>query len=256
MQTHAPHERSIEAGELLTVIIPCLNEERTLQGTVEDILGVAPQLPLDLEILMIDDGSTDGTRRVMAQLCEKYECCRTKLNPFNRGQGRSILMTYDELEPGTWVTVVPGDNEFDFTSILDFLELRQRHDVILGFFSNPVIRPFSRRLASGAFTAVANALYGFRFRYLNGMKLYRVDAFRGIDVVSSGHAFNAELLAKAILRNPRLRIGEAPFLARGRAHGSSKAFRPGSILKAVWDVIRGYRSVSEFRRRVIAEGSR
>jgi len=247
---------SRDARELLTVIVPCLNEAAVVASTVEEVLALAPRLPLELEVLMIDDGSRDGTRAVMEEICRKDSRCRLRANVHNRGQGRSVLDSYAELEPGSWVTVIPGDNEFDFESILEFTALRERHDVILGFFQNPVIRPFRRRLASAIFTWVANVLYGFRFRYLNGMKLYRVDCFRGIEVVSSGHAFNAELLAKAVLRNPRLRIGQAPFLARGRAQGSSKAFRPTSILRALRDVVRGYRSVARYREQVIRGGMR
>lgn len=242
--------------ELLTVIIPCLDEADVVASTVGEVLALAPRLPLALEVLLIDDGSSDGTRQVMAELCAKDDRCRMRVNPRNRGQGRSVLDSYAELEPGTWVTVIPGDHEFEFDSILGFLELRERYDLILGYFQNPVIRPFRRRLASALFTGVANALYGFRFRYLNGMKLYRVDCFRGIDVVSSGHAFNAELLAKAVLRNPRLRIGQAPFLARGRARGRSKAFRPLAVLRALRDVARGYRSVAAYRDAVIRSSGR
>ena len=120
-----------------------------------------------------------------------------------------------------------------------------------GTFASPIIRPLTRRLASASFAAVVNALYGYQFKYLNGLKLYRLEAFQGIEVHSQGHAFNAELLAKAILRNPALRIGEAPFVARGRATGNSKAIRPGSIIRAVSDVLRGHQSVLRFRERVI-----
>jgi glycosyltransferase involved in cell wall biosynthesis len=240
-----------DARELLTVIIPCLDEAAVVGATVEEVLALAPRLPMELEVLLIDDGSADGTREIMAEICRKDPRCRMRVNARNRGQGRSVLDSYAELEPGSWVTVIPGDHEFDFESILEFMPLRERHDLILGYFQNPVIRPFRRRLASAVFTWVANALYGFRFRYLNGMKLYRVDCFRGIEVVSSGHAFNAELLAKAVLRNPRLRIGQAPFLARGRARGASKAFRPLSVVRALRDVARGYRSVAAYRDHVI-----
>jgi glycosyltransferase involved in cell wall biosynthesis len=255
-RTDRPEDRSSDPRELLTVIIPCLDEADVVASTVDEVLALAPRLPLELEILLIDDGSTDGTRAAMEELCRKDPRCRMRVNARNRGQGRSVLDSYAELEPGSWVTVLPGDNEFEFESILGFLELRDRHDLILGYFQNPVIRPFRRRLASAAFTLVANALYGFRFRYLNGMKLYRVDCFRGIEVVSSGHAFNAELLAKAVLRNPRLRIGQAPFLARGRAQGASKAFRPLAVLRALRDVVRGYRSVTAFRDQVIRGAAR
>jgi hypothetical protein len=83
------------------------------------------------------------------------------------------------------------------------------------------------------------------------MKMYRVDVFKGIEVASGGHAFNAELLAKAILRNPTLRIAEAPFVARGRAEGHSKAFRPASVGRAVYEVFRGWREVATYRKEVV-----
>ncbi len=214
-------------SELLTVIVPCLNEEHTVSRVVETIVRVGEGFPLEVETLLIDDGSTDGTRRVLADLCERHEACRMVVNERNLGNGRSILNAYEGLDPDSWATVVPGDDEVVFESLTAYIEQRERYDVMLGYLQNPIIRTNSRRLASFMFTKTVSALYGFHFRYLNGLKMYRVSAFRGIEVVSSGHAFNAELLAKAVLRNPALRIGELPFMARGRASGDTKAFRPG-----------------------------
>lgn len=239
--------------ELLTVIVPCLNEEGTVGETVADIFSVADRLPLRVDILLIDDGSTDGTRKRMEEICHHQDRCRMRVNPRNLGLGRSVCDAYDDIEPTSWVTVVPGDNEFLFDSIDAFLAAGGDYDVLLGYLRNPVIRPLRRRLASQAFTSVANFLYGFHYRYLNGMKMYRAWAFQGIDVRSGGHAFVAELLAKAILRCPRLRIGEVPFAARGRATGSSKAIRPSSILRAVREVWVGKLSVNAYRKQVIAK---
>jgi len=209
-----------------------------------------------VEVELIDDGSTDGTATVMERLCDTRPGVRMHQNPENLGLGRSVMNAYQRLDPESWVTVVPGDNEFVFDSIEAFLELRHRQDVILGYLQNPVIRPLRRRLASSVFTALANFLYGFDYRYLNGMKMYRAWAFRDIQVESGGHAYVAELLAKAVLRTPRLRIGEAPFAARGRSAGDSKAVRPSAILRAVRDVWVGRSSVTDYRREVIAEGVR
>jgi glycosyltransferase involved in cell wall biosynthesis len=243
---------SEESRELLTVIIPCLNEERTIDDTVQGVLSVAARLPVEVEVLLIDDGSTDGTSARMETICARDGRCRMQVNPQNLGLGRSVRQSYDAIDPQSWITVVPGDNEFVFDSIEAYLAVRKDYDVILGYLQNPVIRPLRRRMASRLFTFVASVLYGFTYQYLNGMKMYRAWAFQGIQIRSGGHAFVAELLAKAILRYPRLRIGEAPFAARGRSGGSSKAMRPTAILRAFWEVWLGKLSVNAYRREVIS----
>lgn len=236
--------------EKLVVIVPCYNEEKNVRTTVASIQAVARELPLDTRILLIDDGSTDGTRAEIEALAREVGI-EAIFNERNLGVGRSLLNTYERIEPGTWVTIMPGDNEVDFRSIKRFVDLRGSYDIILGYLQNPVIRPLRRRVLSLAYMRTVQILYGFPFRYLNGMKLFRVDAFRGIEVHASGHAFNSELLAKAILRDPSLRVGEAPFLARGRATGFSKAIRPGAVWQSVREVGVGLRSVSAYRDRVI-----
>lgn len=240
--------KSIEA---MTVIIPCINEEGNIAATVASVQAVLAKLDLQGEIMLIDDGSRDGTVAEMEKLCAAHDNVNMHVNPKNLGVGRSVLDAYERIPDGHWVTVAPGDNEIIFDSIRNHVAVRDQYDIVLGFLQNAIIRTIPRRLASQAFTRTVQVVYGYPYRYLNGLKLYRVEAFRGLDVVSSGHAFNAELLAKAVLRNPKLRIGEAPFLARGRAMGSSKAFKPSSMLKAVSDLYRGYRSVAEYRERVV-----
>lgn len=239
--------------ERLTVIIPCLNEESSIEETVNSVLEVAEHLPMRVEPLLIDDGSTDGTRGVMERLCAQDDRCRLIAHSERRGVGAALTGAFATIEPRSWVTGIPGDNEFVFDSIREFVEVRHEYDLILGYYRNPIIRPLRRRIASTAFRRTINVLYGFSFKYLNGMKLYRAEVFQGIDVVSRGHAFNGELLAKAVLRNPRLRIGEVPFMARGRRDGVSRAFRPGSVAKALMEVERGRRAVAAYRAEVIAK---
>jgi glycosyltransferase involved in cell wall biosynthesis len=237
--------------ETLTVLIPCLNEEATVGETVRTVLETAPSLDVDVALHLIDDGSQDRTDERMRELCDAHPNVTMHTNPHRQGVGRCVLDAYERLDPETWVTVVPGDNEIIFQSIANHLAVRREYDVILGYFQNPVIRTLTRRMASQSFSAITRLLYGFSYRYLNGLKLYKAGVFRGLEVVSGGHAFNAELLAKALLRRPELRIGEVPFLARGRSVGKSRAFRPSSIWRAVWEVYRGYLSVQKYRVQVI-----
>lgn len=233
--------------ETLYVIVPCFNEEENLDATMRSILRHADTLEIPVRVLMVDDGSTDGTRGKMEAVAAGDPRCTVIANERNLGMGRSVIDTWGRIPDGSWVTVMPGDGEFTFESIGNYLEVRDRYDLIIGYLQNPVIRPISRRLASWAFTKVVATLYGFPWRYLNGLKMYRVEIFRGIPIVSSGHAFTAEIIAKAQLRMPRLRVGEVPFAARGRRAGASKAIRPFSILRAVREVWTGARSVSRYR---------
>ncbi len=236
--------------ERLTVIIPCLNEAENITATVEDVYALKSELPLELEIITIDDGSSDGTLSVLRRLSERFGT-KVVVNERNVGIGRSVMNAYHQVARRSWVTVLPGDNEVDARSILNLVALRDRYDLVLGYLGNPVIRPVGRRAASWAFTTFTGALYGFDYRYLNGLKLYRVEVFAGLEVLSSGHAYTAEIIAKAILRQPDLRIGEAPFIARGRAQGQSKAIQPSSVMRAMAEVFKGHRSVSRYRAEII-----
>ena len=240
-----------ESSETLCVLIPCFNEQAGVVPTTESILRHAATLPMPVRVFLIDDGSTDGTRERMQELCERHPECTLLANERNLGLGRSVLQAYEYIPAASWVTVLPGDNELVFESIDNLLALRHDHDVVLGYLQNPVVRTFMRRLASFAYGKIVKTLYGFPWRYLNGLKLYRIEVFLGLEIVSGGHAFVAELLAKAQLRTPHLRIGEAPFVARGRARGKSQAIRLRSVLRAMREVVRGARSVAKYREHVV-----
>jgi glycosyltransferase involved in cell wall biosynthesis len=238
--------------EKLCVLVPCLNEQGLVRRTVEEVLHHADKITIRVEVVMIDDGSTDETRAVMQALCEEDGRCRLIAHDVNRGLGRCVTEAYETIEDDTWVTVFPGDSEFVFAESIDsLLAARHGHDVVLGYLYNPVVRKLSRRIASTGFLKLTKTLYGFRWRSLNGMKLYRASAFKGIHVISGGHAYVAELLAKAQLRRPDLRITEASFISRGRAIGDSHAIKLTSVLRALRETYQGAQDVGVYRDKMV-----
>lgn len=243
---------TVKAGEKLCVLVPCLNEQDLVRRTVEEVLDHANRISIEVEVVMIDDGSTDDTRKVMQALCEEDSRCTMIAHDENRGLGRCVTEAYETIDDDTWVTVFPGDSEFVFAESIDnLLAARGGHDVVLGYLYNPVVRKLSRRIASTGFLKLTKTIYGFRWRSLNGMKLYRARAFKGLEIVSGGHAYVAELLAKAQLRRPDLRIAEAPFISRGRAVGNSHAIKPMSVLRAVRETYKGAQDVGKYRQRMV-----
>ncbi len=237
--------------ERLVVIIPCLNEGRNIEATAADVMAEAPLIPMELEVVLVDDGSTDDTAEKMEAICKRDSRFRMVRHERNKGVGYTWLEGIANARPDDWVTGIAGDNEMVFKSIHSMLAMRKDYDLILGYFQNPIVRTLTRRVASAIFVQVTNFAYGWSFKYLNGMVLVRASTYKGIDVTSGGHAYGPEMIAKALLRNPFLRIGEAPFAARGRASGGSKAFTPGGIGHALVDFTRGYLSVSRYRDGVV-----
>ncbi len=239
--------------ERLVVIIPCLNEGRNIEATAADVLIEAPLIcaQMELEVVLVDDGSTDDTAEKMEKVCRNDSRFRMVRHERNMGVGYTWLEGIANARPDDWVTGIAGDNEMVFKSIHSMLAMREQYDLILGYFQNPIVRTLTRRVASEIFVQVTNFAYGWSFKYLNGMVLVRASAYKDIEVISGGHAYGPEMIAKALLRNPFLRIGEAPFAARGRATGGSKAFTPGGIAHAMYDFARGSVSVSRYRDEIV-----
>ena len=234
------------------MVVPCFNEGNNIDNTVHDILAEAGALDMDLGVLLIDDGSTDNTRDRIEALKSTDDRVHVLVHERNRGVGTTVLDGVAWARPDDWVTIVPGDNEFVFKSIHNFLRVREQYDLILGFFQNPIVRTLPRRVASEMFVKATNFFYGWRFRYLNGMYLFRARVFKNLHIISGGHAFTPELVGKALLREPLLRIGEVPFASRGRAVGDSKAFQPRSIARALKEFYQGHRAVSSYRDQVVS----
>lgn len=245
---------SEKTSERLVVLVPCLNEGRNIEATAADIMEEASLIPMELEVRLVDDGSRDDTAEKMERIHRQDSRFRVIRHDRSRGVGYTWLEGINSVDPNDWVTGIPGDNEMVFKAIHVMLAMRKDHDLVLGYFQNPIVRTLTRRVASEIFVGVTNFAYGWNFRYLNGMALVRASVFQGINVTSGGHAYNPELIAKAMLRNPFLRIGEAPFAARGRATGGSKAFTLGGVSEALLDFARGYASVSRYRDEVVRGG--
>lgn len=243
------------AAERLVVMIPCLNEEKNVQAAVDAVMAEADKLPMKVVALIIDDGSTDRTREIVEGMCATNDRCQAIFHEKNQGVGASFLEGVNWAKDSDWVTVHPGDNEFDFWSIHRFIQYRYDYDLILGYPQNTIVRTLPRRLASDAFHLMVRLAYGYTYNYLNGFWLFRAQHFRGIPVSSKGHAFCPELIAKAQLRYPALRIGEAPYISRGRKMGGSKAFQPRSVVKAMREFWVGLREVSTYRTDMVSTGT-
>lgn len=222
----------------LSVVVPVYNEAATLEEVVGKLLSV----PCLLEIIIVDDSSTDGSGEVAGRLAERYSQVRVVHHQRNSGK-TAALKTGFALTTGQVVIVQDADLEYDPTDIYGVIRpiLEGHADVVFGsrFLVRRAARVlyFYHYLANKFLTFLSNALTNLNMTDIEtGYKAFRGDIIRSMIIVSSGFGFEVEVAAK--IAKLKVAIYEVPISYYGRtyAEGKKVLFKDGLI--ALWFVIR------------------
>jgi glycosyltransferase involved in cell wall biosynthesis len=203
-------------------VVPALDEAANIAAAVARCLSAGTRHFADVEVIVIDDGSTDGTGAIADELAGRDPRIRVVHHerPRNLGHAYKAGVALARFE---YVIMFPGDNEGSDEQLDAVLSRAGTADIVTNYISNPEVRPWSRRAVSGAFVALVNALFGLRLRYYNGTVLHRTALVRGIAIETDSFAYQAEALVK-LLRAGRSYV-EVPTPIAPRAAGRTKAFR-------------------------------
>ena len=216
----------------LSIVIPAYNEAGNILGTLENVTSALAPLPIDAEILVVDDGSSDGTGALVTANEARFPGTRLLVNERNLGFGATYRRGV-QAAARDHIVMVHGDNAWGAATLRAFFGHTGDADIIVGYTRDMWrSRPLARTLISKTFTFLVNAINGRRLRYYNGLQIHRADVLKGLVIESTGYGFQAEVLVKA-LRLTRTFI-EVPMDLMEREHGESKAFR----LKNAIDVVR------------------
>lgn len=225
----------------LSIVIPAYNEAGNIIGTLTNVAGALAALPLDAEIIVVDDGSRDETGDLVQRHAASLPSLRLLTNERNLGFGATYRRGV-AAATCAHVVMVHGDNAWDADTLREFFSHTGDADIIIGYTRDMWrARPFARTLISKAFTALVNAITGRRLRYYNGLQIHRADVLKSLTIQSTGYGFQAEVLVKA-LRLTRTYV-EVPMRLMEREHGESKAFRLKNAID-VWQTLRRLRAAT------------
>jgi glycosyltransferase involved in cell wall biosynthesis len=222
----------------LSVVMPVYNEEATLMEVVSSVLAI----PYLLEIIIVDDCSTDASLEVARQLSEKDSRVRAVSLPRNAGK-TAALKTGLALTSGDIVIIQDADLEYDPAEIQGVIQpiLDGHADVVYGsrFLVRRAARVlyFYHYLANKFLTFLSNSLTNLNMTDIEtGYKAFRGEIIRNMVIVSSGYGFEVEVTAK--IAKLRTAIYEVPISYYGRTYeeGKKVTFKDG--LLALWLVIR------------------
>jgi glycosyltransferase involved in cell wall biosynthesis len=220
----------------LSVIMPVFNEAGTLEEIVRQVLATG----LVHEVLMVDDGSTDGSREIMKQW-EGHETVRVILHEKNRGKG-SAVRTGFQAASGDILIVQDADLEYDPRDYGDVIRpiMEGRADVVYGsrFLGKPARRMnFWHRVGNFLLTMTTNILYNLDLSDMETCyKAFRADVVRGIPLHSRRFEFEPEITAKVAKRG--YRIVEVAISYYGRDFDEGKKITGWDAIPAFWTLIK------------------
>jgi glycosyltransferase involved in cell wall biosynthesis len=223
--------------ERLTIVMPVYNESATLRTAVERLLAV--EMPLPAELVIVDDGSTDGCTDLVKDLVDG-DRVRLVHQPVNQGKGAALRRGFDEAR-GDLLTILDADLEYDPHDIPKLCEpvLHDDAHVVYG------VRTYGGHAAYSFWFVVGNKLLALWASMLfdawitdveTCLKLAPTSMWREVRITSSGFGIEAEVTGKFLAR--RERIFEVPisYRARGREEGKKIEWTDG--VAALWILTR------------------
>jgi glycosyltransferase involved in cell wall biosynthesis len=220
----------------LSWFFPAHNEEANVRGLVEEALQTLPGLAETFEIVIVDDGSRDGTGRIADELTTAHPgIVRAVHHPTNLGYGAALRSGFRAARHDH-VAYTDGDRQFrvpDIARLIDRLAEPDRPDVVVGYRIKRA-DPLVRTLYARAYRVANRIFFGLRVRDVDcACKLFRREALDGLAVESGGAFFSAELLIK--LQVAGRSVAEVGVPHHPRTAGSPTGAKPSVVFRAVRD---------------------
>jgi len=227
-------DRALPADPVLSVVMPVFNERTTVETIIRRVLAV----PLRIELIVVDDGSKDGSSEILDRL--QQELGFKLFKQANAGKGAALRRGFAAVT-GDLVVIQDADLEYSPEEFPELIELicQGRADVVFGsrFIGRHRVFLFTHYLGNRLLTLVTNILYNTMLTDMETCyKVMRVDVLRSMKLESNGFGIEPELTAKIFKRG--YRVYEIPITYAGRGYEEGKKITWVSGLVALWVLLK------------------
>lgn len=227
--------KGVLSDPLLSVVMPVFNEKETIAEIIQRVLAVRVRI----ELIVVDDCSTDGTRDQLAALQQQYGF-RLLLHERNQGKGAALRTGFGAVT-GDLVVIQDADLEYSPEEYPELIALicEGRADVVYGsrFLGRHRVFLFTHYLGNRLLTFLTNVLYNTMLTDMETCyKVMRTEVLRSFSVRSNGFGIEPELTAKIFKRH--YRVYEVPITYDGRGYDEGKKITWRDGIVALWVLLR------------------
>jgi glycosyltransferase involved in cell wall biosynthesis len=228
----------------ISVFLPCHNEAGNIEAVVERAVGVLEELGADFEVIVVDDGSRDGTGEIADAMAGRDERIRAVHHERNLGYGAALRSGFAACKK-EFVFYTDGDGQFDIGEMPSLLPLMEDCDIVSCYRldrRDGVLRVFFGWLWS----ALVSTLFALKIRDVDcAFKLYRRRIFDDIELSCSGAVIDSEVLVKAARAGYKITQRGVRHYPRKTGRQSGASIRV--LLRAFAELFRFYRRLGRRR---------
>lgn len=219
----------------ISICVPAFNEEKSLRKAVEDLFSTLRASLQELEVIIVNDGSTDGTSRLAEHLAKEHSQVKVIHHLTNLGIGscyRDVLA----VATGNFFTWFPADHENSAEEFIQCLPYLRSDSIVTCYHCGQDPRSVFRRWISYGYSRILNKFFHLNLKYYNGLTIFPTSALRSFPLVANGFIFSAETLIYAVKYG--CRIVQLPAPLRKRISGKSKLVTFVSFYQILNDIFR------------------
>ncbi len=218
----------------LSLVLPAHNEIDNIPVVTQRALDVLPELAESFEIIVVDDGSVDGTGELIDRLAAENPLIRAIHHPKNRGYGAALTSGF-QAAGGDFIMFMDSDQQFDIADLSYLSPFVGKYDIVAGYRIDRQ-DAFYRILYARTFKLAVRFLFGVNLRDTDcAFKVFRADLLKTMKLESPGALINTEILAKSRRScASQIEVGVHHY---PRAAGESSGGSPKVVFRAMKETI-------------------